>query len=104
MLINVIFSIFYGSLRFLRYSLEELMFKEKPSLMMEAFEKHEYFDMYCLSLRFGQLLKEAALDDKQKKIDDIVCHVMSETKYEADRLRGTTMYNNGFDYVAGVSK
>ena len=70
--------------------------------MMEAFEKKEYFNMYRLSRRFKQILKQAALNDKQSEIDMIVCHLMNETKYEADRLRAAEE-DDDFDYVTKVS-
>ena len=93
----------YGrSLNLLDISLEKLMSNEKPSLMMEAFEKKEYGAVYCLSHRFSLILKKAALDDEQSEMDMIVCHLMSETKYEADRLREEGTYDN-FDYVTEVS-
>ena len=78
------------------------MSKEKPSLMMEAFEKMEYGEGYSLSHSLSQILKKAALNDEQREIDMIVCHLMSETKYEADRLRAKEE-DDDFDYVTDVS-
>ena len=84
-------------------SLEKLISKEKPSLMMEAFENEEFINMYNLSDCFGKILKKAALNDEQSEIDMIVCHLMNETKYEADRLRAADE-DDDFDYVTEASK
>ena len=72
--------------------------------MMEAFEKEHYTIMYSLSHCFCKMLKKAAQDDQQSEIDKIVCHLMRETKYEADRLRESyPKKNDDFDYVIEVS-
>ena len=70
--------------------------------MIEAFEKRHYSIMYELSHCFCEMLKKAALSHKQSEIDLIVCHLMSETKYEADRLRVSGEDDN-FDYILEVS-
>lgn len=69
--------------------------------MMEAFEKGDFQNMYAYSDRFCEMLTKAARDDEQSEIDLIVCHLMRETKYEADRLRKADK-DDDFDYVTEV--